>query len=51
LIELLAILLEQVGIVKMPLLFGYFGLQFGDRPGQGFQRVLFVETKPAPGGR
>src|ERR1700736_2793514 len=47
LIELLAILLEQVGIVKMPLLFCYFGLQFGDHFRQHFQRVFFVEIEPA----
>src|ERR1700733_14897875 len=46
-IELLAILLVEIGIVKVPLLFGYFGLQFGDRFRQRFQRVLFIEIKPA----
>jgi hypothetical protein len=47
LIEFLAILLEQVGVVKPPLLFGDFRLQFGDRFGQDLQRVLFIEIKPA----
>ena len=43
LVELLAILLEQIGVVKMPLLFCNLGLQFGDGLRQGLQRVLFVE--------
>src|SRR5665213_1879910 len=47
LIEFLAILVVEVGSVKMPLLLGAFRLQFWDRLRQGFQRVLFVEVQPA----
>src|SRR5882724_2097517 len=43
LIEFPAILLVEIWIVKVPLLFGDLGLQFGDCLRQGFQRVLFVE--------
>src|SRR5580693_375770 len=46
-IEFLAILLIEIGIVKMALLLCDFGLKPGDRPGQRFQRVFFVEIEPA----
>jgi hypothetical protein len=48
LVELPAILLEQVGIVKVALLPCDLGLQFRDFLGQRFQRVLLIEIEPAP---
>src|SRR5216684_4193594 len=47
LIEFLAIFLVEIGIVKVPLLFCDFRLPFGNRLGQCFQRMLFVEIEPA----
>src|ERR1700694_19752 len=46
LVEFLPIFLEQIGIVKMALLFCDFGLQFGDLLRQRLQCVLFVEIEP-----
>ena len=45
-IELFAIFLVKIGIVKDALLLGDLGLQFGDGRWQGFQRVFFVEGQP-----
>src|SRR3981189_3375513 len=47
LIEFLAIFLVEIGIVKVPLLFCDFRLQFGNRLGPCFPRMLFVEIEPA----
>src|SRR5664279_2627709 len=46
-IEFLAILLVEVGIVKMTLLLGDFRLQPGDGLRQGVQRVLLIEIELA----
>src|SRR4051812_24888790 len=47
LIEALAILAEEIGVVKEALLLGDLGLQLGDGLGQRFQRVLLVEGQPS----
>ena len=47
LVEFLAILVEEIGVVKKALLLGDLGLQLGDGLRQRFQRVLLVEIQPA----
>src|SRR3954464_4639593 len=47
LIEALAILAEEIGVVKEALLLGDLGLQLGDGLGQRLQRVLLVEGQPS----
>jgi hypothetical protein len=49
LVEALAILAEQIGVVKEALLLGDLGLQLGDGLGQRVQRMLLVEAQPSFG--